>query len=318
MLQFTLRIAQSYRYKSPWDTNPSLQSKMYHAFILLTITAQVLARATPLGDGLPIHLQHTSSIDHTASTSPFDIRITDTAGNDLSKQVDIIHHRSLLSTNHRHEKRARWQTLAAPAGLELLDAYCRRYISLEAYELQCRNSTDHSLVSVHRSCPPGEVCFQSSYLDEPGTGERRHNVMCVSRRDFTYLDRQSRTSQLPDPSSSSSSSSSSHDSESVGASQAGLPATGAGSSQYALEAILSAPDLHTSVNASSFKIQAQRSRNVHGHVGWQTLPGGSSQCTHCSSLEIDPVPDGTQSIALDIVMAAGAKVGTLLLGSVRV
>ena len=144
--------------------------------------------------------------------------------------------------------------------------------------------------------------------------------MCVAWRDFTMLDGQSRTSQShhPDSSSSSSFSSTEDESQSVGASQAGLPATGVGSSQYALEAILSAPDLHTSVKASSFRIRAQRSQNVHGHVDWQTLPGGLSQCTDCSSLEINPVPDGTQSIALDIVMAAGVKAGTLLLGSIHV
>ena len=283
---------------------------MYHTLVFLAILAQVFALATPLREDLPTLLQHSSPVDHTVPTSPFDIRITDTAGNDLSKQIDIIHHRSLLSTNHRHEKRARWRTIPAPAGLELIDSYCRRSISLEAYELRCRNPTDRSFVSVHGTCPPGEVCFQISSLDQPGTEERRYKAMCVSRHGFTYLH--------PDSPSSSSSSSTDGESENVGASQVGLPATGVGSSQYALEAILSAPDLHTSVKASSFKIRAQKSRNVHGHVGWQTLPGGLSQCTDCSSLGIDPVPDGTQNIALDIVMAAGVKAGTLMLGSVLV
>ncbi len=61
-------------------------------------------------------------------------------------------------------------------------------------------------------------------------------------------------------------------------------------------------------------MEAQKSVNVHGHVQWQTLPGGLGQCVDCDSLGVDPVPDGTQTIALKLVMMPGT-VGKLFLGS---
>ena len=102
----------------------------------------------------------------------------------------------------------------------------------------------------------------------------------------------------------------------VGASQAGLPLTGVASSQYTMEAILTGQDITQSLNASSLEIQAQKSLNVHGHILWSTLPGGSSHCTECGTVSVDPVPEGTQRVALSVVvMDVGVVAGNLFLGS---
>ena len=103
-----------------------------------------------------------------------------------------------------------------------------------------------------------------------------------------------------------------------GLSQIGLPPTGVGSSQYTLEAILTdSVDTGRLLNASSLSLQAQKAINVHGRISWQTLPGGMGSCTDCSSLSVGPVPDGTQSVAVDVMLEPGVMAGSLLLGSLK-
>ena len=101
----------------------------------------------------------------------------------------------------------------------------------------------------------------------------------------------------------------------VGASQVCLPSTGVGSSQYAFKATLTSSDVSQAVDAASPQIKARKSLHVHEHILWQTLPGGSSQCTNCGRAILDPVPDETQSIALEVIMGAGVRTGKLFLGS---
>ena len=136
-------------------------------------------------------------------------------------------------------------------------------------------------------------------MDSTGLNPYTTEAYCVSQEDFVHFSKMELGASFP----------------SVGASEAGLPSTGVGSSQYALEAILTGLDVTQSLNASRLQIQAQKSLNVHGHILWSTLPGGSSQCSNCGSVGIDPVPDGTQSIALDLVMELGVSAGNLFLGS---
>ena len=89
----------------------------------------------------------------------------------------------------------------------------------------------------------------------------------------------------------------------------GLPATGRGDGKYALEAILAASDMQTEMNASRIRIQAQR--NGFG----QALPKGVDECTECSRVSVDPVPEGTQSVAMSLVLQAGVTAGTVLVGA---
>ena len=85
-----------------------------------------------------------------------------------------------------------------------------------------------------------------------------------------------------------------------------------GASQYALEAILATPYGQHSLTAASLQIEAQKSVNGHGHIQWQTLPGGLSRCASCESLDLDPVPDGTQTIAWNVGHGAGHNQATIL------
>ena len=63
-------------------------------------------------------------------------------------------------------------------------------------------------------------------------------------------------------------------------------------------------------------LQAQKPQKVHGHIVYHSLVGKSSACTDCPSVFIDPVPEGPQSIALDVVLETGVQAeGSLLLRS---
>ena len=101
----------------------------------------------------------------------------------------------------------------------------------------------------------------------------------------------------------------------LGASQVSLPASGVGSSQYALEAILTAPGGEFALNASKMSLQVQKPQNVHRHIVYLPLAGGSSACTELPSVFIDSVPEETKSIALIVVLETEIQAGSLLLGS---
>ena len=96
--------------------------------------------------------------------------------------------------------------------------------------------------------------------------------------------------------------------------QVGLPSTSKGASQYSLDALLTGSNTLQTINATSLRIQAQKRVNVHGNFVTQTLPGGTVECTNCASVSLDPVPDGTQSISVDLVVE---EVATLHLGSIK-
>ena len=102
---------------------------------------------------------------------------------------------------------------------------------------------------------------------------------------------------------------------SAGASQIGLPSLGISSSQFALEAVLTGSDTGLSLNASSIRVQAQKAINVHGHMVYQTLPRGMGFCTNCAGVSVDPVPEGTQKVTVDIMLETGTQVGNLFLGA---
>ena len=97
----------------------------------------------------------------------------------------------------------------------------------------------------------------------------------------------------------------------LGASEVGIPATGVGDRQYALEAVLVAPDLRTEMNATRMQVEAQRSGDGNGQV----LPAGLVKCTECSRLSIDPVPEETHSVVMNLVLQAGITAGTVLVGA---
>ncbi|MCJ1241529.1 hypothetical protein MMC14_009534 [Varicellaria rhodocarpa] len=298
----------------------------YCALIFFTSFIQVLALATPLNNGFSSLVQHSSSTDDTPSSSSIKVRITDTTGKDISQGISVYHHSSLFGI-HPNKKRMQWATVPVPEGFRLENAYCKRSRSPQAYELHCVNMTTNSFAIFSRTCAANQACFQVWYRElnsRPNNiGQPLYNVYCMPLERFLFMGPNARIHDISSDNSSTSSGSIGEgqdgliSSTSVTSPGIGIPLRRIGSSHYAIEAILTGPNFHTSSNASSLKLQAQRLQNFHGKWNTQMLPG-SSQCTDCSSLSVDPVPDGTQSFTLEVVMAVGTTVGTLLLGSILV
>ena len=105
-----------------------------------------------------------------------------------------------------------------------------------------------------------------------------------------------------------------------GPSGGGRGGGGQGQGQYALEVIVTSSDKSASLNASMLRVQAQKAGAVNGHPGKYTLPGGLGECSDCSHVGIDAVPEGTENVALDVIMPTdgGVTSGCLFLGSIMV
>ena len=144
------------------------------------------------------------------------------------------------------------------------------------------------------------MCFDGIKYDENQVMYRR--AYCVSESDFYQL-------SLPEAGLAISQ----RGSVSFSASMVGLPSRSAHST---LEVLILDSLEQTTLNASSLRIQAQRVTNVKGHPSAQTLPGGLNECTDCSSIGLDSVPDGTEGITLDIIMKTRVNEGKLLIGSI--
>ena len=94
----------------------------------------------------------------------------------------------------------------------------------------------------------------------------------------------------------------------------GLPTIGS-LSDILLDVALKDDEIMTNIEASRISLQAQVVVNpVGGKELYQTLPGGQTECNNCSSMGLYPVPEGTQSVMVDVVLANPAKQATLRMG----
>ena len=246
-------------------------------------------------------------------STPFSIRITDSTGKtSLSSSTTT----TLTFPRNKLSKRATYSIVnVCPSGYSFDTSYCLVDRPLQ-WLIRCI-LTDLSTESEDRpiwigksgSCYEGELCVQVPSLVEENHVFREGittSAFCINlEQDYSRY-----------PIDTTEGSGQTSDAEvSAGASQVGLPSSSLDSSRYALEAILT--DTHTEhlLNASSLRVSAQKAINVHGHILWQTLPGGLSSCTDCANLSVDPVPDGTQAVAVELMLQPGVTAGNLFLGS---
>ena len=190
-----------------------------------------------------------------------------------------------------------------PAGFDYQESLCNRYKNLGNYAVWCRKDATpmpegypigQSYIFTG-ACHAGEVCVDNSSDDyDPFVA---FVAFCLSDTNWELYPISKTT--LPWH-------------MITGSSVIGLPPTNAGAQGYAVEAQLTDTSKQQSINASSLRIQAQSPLNVHGNWVLKTLPGGTASCTDCDRISIHPVPDGTQSITVDLVSEV---VGNLFLSS---
>ena len=203
-----------------------------------------------------------------------------------------------------NQKRARRAVTGCPSGYSVQYSVCRPAIDSRAYRIMCninlrplRGTSSPWTASVLGSCQEHEICVSATVEGPP----RRDTAFCVDLDDMVNYMIDSNNKNRP---------------VSYGASQVGLPSAGSVSS-YALEAVLTDSDTRLSLNASSLRVQAQKAVNVHGRIQHQTLPGGMGFCTNCARVSVDPVPEGTQSVLVDMVLETRTQVGNLFLGALE-
>ena len=272
-----------------------------HTYAFLTFVALRLIVATPLGDNVPNTVSR--SLRFGLTTSTLDIRVTDSQGNDASPHIKIHNspHPSYLK-----EKRGTQMYLPrlCPPGWETINSWCDYARGPLAYQLTCKHSANDASVIEQGRCNPREKCFDNVRYG-PDNRFLRHRAYCVTEDDFSQL-------VLPDEGLAPAQ----RGVQQFSASTIGIPAGNSGN--YALEALVTSRDGQSLLNARTLRIQAQKATTINGHPGRQTLPGGLGECTDCSHVSIDSVPEGVQNVALTVIMPAGFAGATVFIGSIMV
>ena len=230
------------------------------------------------------------------SASNGTVTITNPAGKAISPPTVAL-------SPHYIQKRANRPVTGCPPGYSAEYSHCQAGRSSRAYLIMCtinfpprqgENRPWRTLVT--GECLYHEICIWTTVEGPP----RADTAFCVALDTMVQFTIDTRDKNIA---------------VSAGASQVGLPSLGRSSSQFALEAVLTGLDTGLSLNVSSLRVQAQKAINVHGHIVYQTLPGGMGFCTNCAEVSVDPVPQGTQKVTVDMILETGTQVGSLFLGA---
>ena len=75
----------------------------------------------------------------------------------------------------------------------------------------------------------------------------------------------------------------------------------------AVEVVLGSDDLNASLFADTLQIEAQSVNELFGAESYHTLPGGIKTCSNCSSVLIQPIPEGTRDIKVSAMLPSGVQ-----------
>ncbi|MCJ1372999.1 hypothetical protein MMC20_004225 [Loxospora ochrophaea] len=179
---------------------------------------------------------------------------------------------------------------ACPDDYHYNGAKCKREIDPQAYTVNCtrENAAGDTVEVLYRQdkCTGMEVCGQKRIQVTP----RVTAVWCISMDLADYV----QVSTVIDvllPSTCN-----------VAAVDVVAYAIGR---DVTFEAFLETMQMGHPVAADHFQIEAREELELFGAKSYKTLPGGVSACTHCQSVELDPVPFGTQDFHLRVELPKG-------------
>ncbi len=263
----------------------------------LSITSVAVAGASSYFDGSK-HGTHGAAQEELDSPS-----ISYAAIKTAAAIPDDMHARqnnsNYLIDHSDHEKRALGRSYAVrvcPAGTNFYQSKC---FGIREYSIRCTNQT--TVLLLRGNCFPEEICADTySHMDSslPHFDPWRMEAYCIGYDEFAKFAKSELGADNHIP-----------------AARVLLPRDGRGAWQYALEAIYTGPDDDSTVKAEKMTLRTMRTRNVHGHVLDVPLRGGSKECSNCDRILVDPVPDGTTHVSLDVVGKAGAIVENIRMGS---
>ena len=229
---------------------------------------------------------------HDRPSSSLSLRVRDSEGQDAFDTLTTYHYRHNVSSRVNRKRDVALPIITCPPGQNYYGSNCVRALNAQAYSISCGyRSGQHGFVFTDNpgSCHNDEICIEvenTLWIRE---------AYCVGRINFVSFIRTQNGQSLRDIS-------------------AGLhPVTNAVTS---VEAVMTATDKKSVISTSSLQISAQSAVKINNVQSWGSLAGGVVQCSHCSSVQLSPVPPATQRIVTNVQLEAGMASGILWLAEV--
>ena len=225
-------------------------------------------------------------------------------GKDASDRIDAFHHSSKATSFQNQKRSISRPVYTCPPRYMAVRSSCTREISPQSYTTQCiliGGSVFNDQIRISGSCESNEICVDGVQRPHPDPGELVETAYCVSTENFVRIGTEQTTYKTP---------SSTIDAGFV------APYRPSTANHHIVEAVVTGLDLHQSVLASTLRIEAQSLKMMSNVRVWQSLIGGTFQCSNCSNLGIFPVPGGTQRIYVTVALPSTIAGGLLYLASV--
>lgn len=153
-----------------------------------------------------------------------------------------------------------------------------------------------SQASGYRSCAPDHICIDGQ-RPPPDRPDIKPVCYCVSTENFVKIaqdglvqDKEAKANQPLD-----------------------VPAA----NSFAIAPVLADQTGTKALVAKSLSLEAQSYQMIGNVQSWGTLPRGTEKCVNCGRAVVQPIPVGTERVAVDVVLAAGTTAAAIYLEMVR-
>ena len=232
--------------------------------------------------------------------------LTSSTGIDVTPSFDLMHTHMSASTLTKRIIDPTVQCFGPYAGWEDLFSKCDRDRSPQAYVIYCFIPILHHGAlppaqgypgfRVQRGvCPPNEICVQRN--DPTEINEERTVAMCTPAQAYRRFE------------------STAGDRSSAGAVQ--IPGHPNNHGAVAVDAVLTGPSIVNPLKAQSITINAlKRLFSVSNIPHFGTTMNGTASCQNCYDVGLQPIPETTDLLTANAVLAPGLTSGTLYLTTI--
>ena len=232
------------------------------------------------------------------SPPTFDVSVRNSNGTDISREIPILHQFSTVSLPPSTSKRdlsSPQNDCPLPSWPVFEGSVCLRQTSPQALLATCRHQTDlFDFKNVHSHCADNEICVDGIRAKAGFATQEVYMAYCVNTENFIRIIQDHTTTWSA--------------AESV--------EVNTNSNDYAIEAVMTGLDHKTSVFAEFLNIQSQVYDTSKNYATWRSLPNGNDNCHNCASVQIQPIPAGTQRIRVDVVLNTVKAAGLLYLATI--
>ncbi|MCJ1375192.1 hypothetical protein MMC20_006426 [Loxospora ochrophaea] len=253
----------------------------------------------------PYPLDAPTSSNSSPSPLTFNFKITNPDGTPADPSSFTIHHAfNPPSPQKRDSQPAPIALTSCPPGERFLTSFAERSLSPQNYRIQCQDISDTSITNIiEGACDYNAVVFDGiltpfSTPEQPISPTYRA-AYCYSTEYFMPVEGNGSIEATLDPS--------------------------VWTSDIAIEAVLTGVDVTQVLMAAEMEIEAQEADEQPdtsaGGGGFllhatKTLAGGYNACMDCSSVGIQPVPNGSAQVEVSTKLKEGSPHGRLYLGAI--